>query len=85
MRILAVLLCFGLVLTGCQDSDPPPPESDPAPPAPPPPAPAAPAADVGLDIGNLAPEIEGEDLKGAAFKLSDYRGKVVVLDFWGDW
>ena len=27
----------------------------------------------------------GEDLNGVAFKLSDYRGKVVVLDFWGDW
>ena len=32
-----------------------------------------------------APEIEGNDLDGVAFKLSDYRGKVVVLDFWGDW
>jgi hypothetical protein len=36
-------------------------------------------------IGMLAPDIEGEDLDGAAFKLSDYRGKVVVLDFWGNW
>ena len=36
-------------------------------------------------IGQVAPEIEGEDLDGQAFKLSDYRGKVVVLDFWGDW
>ena len=36
-------------------------------------------------IGQVAPEIEGEDLDGAAFKLSDYRGKVVVIDFWGDW
>jgi hypothetical protein len=38
-----------------------------------------------LDIGMLAPEIEGEDLDGVRFKLSDYRGKVVVLDFWGNW
>ena len=36
-------------------------------------------------IGQVAPEIEGEDLDGEAFKLSDYRGKVVVIDFWGDW
>ena len=35
--------------------------------------------------GTLAPEIEGEDLDGVPFKLSDYRGKVVVLDFWGHW
>ncbi len=38
-----------------------------------------------LSIGKVAPEIEGEDVDGVAFKLSDYRGKVVVLDFWGDW
>ena len=37
------------------------------------------------DIGEVAPEIEGEDLDGVPFKLSDYRGKVVVLDFWGNW
>jgi hypothetical protein len=36
-------------------------------------------------IGQMAPEIEGEDLDGVRFKLSDYRGKVVVLDFWGNW
>ncbi|SRR5579883_95396 len=38
-----------------------------------------------LVIGKVAPEIEGEDLDGKRFKLSDYRGKVVVLDFWGNW
>jgi hypothetical protein len=38
-----------------------------------------------LTIGKVAPEIEGEDLDGEHFKLSDYRGKVVVLDFWGNW
>ena len=38
-----------------------------------------------LQIGMVAPDIEGEDLDGVKFKLSDYRGKVVVLDFWGDW
>ncbi len=38
-----------------------------------------------LAIGKTAPEIEGEDVAGVAFKLSDYRGKVVMLDFWGFW
>jgi len=38
-----------------------------------------------LRIGKTAPDIEGEDLDGTKFKLSDYRGKVVVIDFWGDW
>jgi hypothetical protein len=38
-----------------------------------------------LEIGKPAPEIQGEDLDGKQFKLSDYRGKVVLLDFWGNW
>jgi hypothetical protein len=35
-----------------------------------------------LAVGRVAPEIEGEDQDGQHFKLSDYRGKVVLLDFW---
>ncbi len=38
-----------------------------------------------LAIGQPVPEIVGEDLFGKAMKLSEFRGKVVVLDFWGDW
>src|SRR5262245_12575761 len=35
-----------------------------------------------LSIGKVAPDIEVEDQDGKRFKLSDYRGKVVLLDFW---
>ena len=38
-----------------------------------------------LGIGKTAPEIVGEDENGKAIKLSDFRGKVVLLDFWGFW
>lgn len=38
-----------------------------------------------LAVGKPAPAIEGEDIDGAKFSLADYRGKVVVLDFWGNW
>lgn len=38
-----------------------------------------------LGIGRVAPDIVGEDLDGVEFKLSDYRGQVVLLDFWGHW
>jgi tetratricopeptide (TPR) repeat protein/peroxiredoxin len=38
-----------------------------------------------LNVGSPAQEIDGEDLTGKRFKLSDYRGKVVVLDFWANW
>ena len=38
-----------------------------------------------LTVGLKAPEIEAEDIDGKSFKLSDYKGKVVVLTFWGSW
>lgn len=38
-----------------------------------------------LVVGEVAPEIEGADLDDQGFKLSDYRGRVVLIDFWGDW
>lgn len=38
-----------------------------------------------LGIGKTAPDISGEDIDGVAMSLSDYRGKVVMLDFWGHW
>lgn len=39
----------------------------------------------GFGVGDLAPEISGQDAQGVSFSLSEYRGKVVMLDFWGDW
>jgi hypothetical protein len=38
-----------------------------------------------LSVGKVVPEVEGEDADSKKFKLSDYRGKVVLIDFWGDW
>ena len=38
-----------------------------------------------LAVGKLAPDFTSEDVDGTEFKLSDYRGKVVMLDFWGFW
>jgi cytochrome oxidase Cu insertion factor (SCO1/SenC/PrrC family) len=35
-----------------------------------------------LLVGQQAPDVEGVDQDGRRFKLSDYRGKVVLLDFW---
>jgi len=36
-------------------------------------------------IGKVAPDIVGKDYDGVEFKLSDYRGKVTVLYFTGQW
>ena len=38
-----------------------------------------------LSIGVKAMDIVGTDLDGKELKLSDYRGQIVFLDFWGDW
>ena len=38
-----------------------------------------------LAIGQPAPEIEGKDVDGKIMKLSDFRGRIVVLIFWGSW
>jgi hypothetical protein len=38
-----------------------------------------------LTVGKQAPEIEGEDQDGKRFKLSDYRGQVVLIDFWSEY
>jgi hypothetical protein len=35
-----------------------------------------------LAVGREAPDIEGPDQDGVRFKMSDYRGKVVLLYFW---
>ncbi len=38
-----------------------------------------------LALGMVAPNISGQDAFGKAMKLSDYSGKVVLLDFFGNW
>jgi thiol-disulfide isomerase/thioredoxin len=38
-----------------------------------------------LALGSPAPEIVGKDLDGKNLKLSDYHGKVVMLEFWASW
>lgn len=37
------------------------------------------------DIGSLAPDFALKDLNGKTVKLSDLRGKTVVIDFWATW
>jgi thiol-disulfide isomerase/thioredoxin len=38
-----------------------------------------------LRIGKTAPDIAAEGVDGKKFKLSDYRGKVAVVNFWASW
>jgi thiol-disulfide isomerase/thioredoxin len=49
-------------------------------------APAAPAKPEPLKNGEAAPDITFTELgSGAGKKLSDFKGKVVVIDFWASW
>ena len=40
---------------------------------------------LGTNIGNLAPDITGNSHTGKTVKLSDTRGKLVLIDFWAAW
>jgi peroxiredoxin len=39
-------------------------------------------AEIGLEIGNIAPEINLQDKDGNMIPLSSLRGKVVLINFW---
>jgi len=43
------------------------------------------AAGCSIDRGDLAPDWTLNDLSGREHHLSDYKGRVVVLDFWATW
>ena len=38
-----------------------------------------------LSVGSKAPEIDLADLSGKVVKVSDLKGKVVLVDFWASW
>ena len=44
-----------------------------------------PSGRIGTNVGDEAPEIALANPKGKVMKLSDLRGKVVLIDFWASW
>jgi thiol-disulfide isomerase/thioredoxin len=38
-----------------------------------------------IKVGDVAPNFSIKSPNGDAFKLSDYKGKIVLLDFWASW
>ncbi|OBZ18492.1 cytochrome C biogenesis protein [Bacillus sp. FJAT-27264] len=41
--------------------------------------------DIGIEIGQVAPDFSLQDLSGNPVQLSDFRGKRVMLNFWATW
>ena len=41
--------------------------------------------EIGLKIGDIAPELGYNNPKGEKMKLSSLRGKLVLIDFWASW
>ena len=38
-----------------------------------------------IGVGNAVPDVEGSDLDGKKIKLSSFKGKVVLFDYWATW
>jgi len=47
--------------------------------------PGADEMDVGPEAGKLAPDFEISDYDGERYRLSDFRGQVVFVNFWATW
>lgn len=47
--------------------------------------PAPVQSNIGLEVGQVAPEISLPNPDGKTIKLSSLRGKVVLIDFWASW
>jgi thiol-disulfide isomerase/thioredoxin len=80
---VSVFLALGVAASAARVTGAPPAERLDV--AAPPPVLTGVVADEGPEVGRVAPDIVGRDLDGVEFRLSDYRGKVVVLLFTADW
>ena len=77
-----------LVLSSCSGNkgEVAPVASTPPAPAVSPPLPESEAApSVGITVGKLAPDFQLNDMEGKQVSLRDFRGKVVLLNFWATW
>ncbi|HEV8539953.1 MAG TPA: TlpA disulfide reductase family protein [Nitrospiraceae bacterium] len=77
MSLLSALLMFALAVAGCDNSSVQ--SSAESPQA------LAVLERGGLKVGSLAPNFQLTDLNGNELSLANYRGKVVLVNFWATW
>ncbi len=96
IKLLCLILAMMFIVAGCKKEEPEPPQqeqtkvkaeekatqplAEKAPPAPPVTDEAPPAPD-----SKTAPSFTLQDLNSKQVSLSDFKGKVVILDFWATW
>ena len=79
ITVLSIILVVGILTIGCgpQPSTTQPTLSGNTTPPP--------AVTEGINVGNRAPDFQLQSLDGKTVKLSDFRGKPVLLNFWATW
>lgn len=71
---LAIILLIGILASGCRPTQPTPTTNT-----------TQPAVPEGSKVGDRAIDFELQTLEGRTVKLSDMRGKPVLLNFWATW
>lgn len=69
--LLPIILCIAILVGGCTPGTPS--------------GNATLNVNEGIAIGNRAPDFQLPTMDGKTVKLSDYRGKPVLLNFWATW
>ena len=76
---LAIMLFVGIMTSGCSPAQPAANQTTPTTNVSQPPVP------IGINVGNQAIDFQVKSLNGTSVKLSDFRGKPVLLNFWATW
>jgi len=76
VKLFIALLSVSLIATAFLSVENPPESQETA---------VKPSGNVGLNIGDTAPELAFNNPDGKEIKLSSMRGNVVLIDFWASW